>query len=36
MKPKLFTKDKLIGEPTQLAECIWCGWFFAGFYWIVL
>ena len=35
-KPQLFTKVKFIGGPTQLAECIWGGWFFAGCYWIGL
>ena len=35
-KPQLFTKVKFIGGPTQLAECIWGGWFFVFCYWIGL
>lgn len=31
-KPQLFTKISFISAPTELAEIIWGGWFFAGCY----
>lgn len=35
-KPNVFKKVWFISGPTQLAECLWGGWFFAGCYWIGL